>query len=134
MIHTNIVDQCQNLLLAIFGLIGFNYDLETLDDENLSKPNELTEALRDMMNSIMPILYLPKILAKIYVTCSYRQRRTREIIKKYIYKMIEHEQEMNTELITQRKRISLIASLVDSLQKNEKLEVNKKEEEKKGMK
>lgn len=124
-IQTNIVQQCENLLLAIFGLIGFNYDLETLDDERITANNELTRALRNIINSIMPILCLPRILAKIYVNVDYRQRQTREVIERYIYKMIEHEQAINTDLNAPRKQTSLIASLVASLQTND--------EEKKGM-
>lgn len=134
LIHVGIVDQCQDLLLAIFGLIAFNYDLETLNDENISGKNELTQALQDMMNGIIPILCLPRIVAKIYTNLNYRQRQARKVIKRYIYKMIEQEQTMSPESIAQRKRTSLIASLVDSLQKNEKLEATKNEEDKKGMK
>jgi cytochrome P450 len=132
LIHVDIVDQCQNLLLAIFGLIGFNYDLETLDDESVLGNNELTQALRDMMDGIMSILYSPRIIAKLYVFFNYRQRQARKVIERYIYRMIDHEQATSLESITQRKRTSLIASLVDSLQGNEKLEATKSEEEKKG--
>ena len=124
-IQTNIVQQCENLLLAIFGLIGFNYDLETLDDERVASNNELTRSLRNIINSIMPILCLPRIMAKIYVNVDYRQRRTRAVVERYIDKIIEHEQTINSELIAQPKQTSLIASLVASLQRNE--------EEKKGI-
>jgi hypothetical protein len=31
-IHLNTVDQSQNLSLGIFGFIGFDYDLETLEE------------------------------------------------------------------------------------------------------
>ncbi|CAF0850457.1 unnamed protein product [Adineta steineri] len=133
LIHIDIVDQCQNLLLAIFGFIGFNYDLETLNDESISNDIELTQALRDVINSIMPVLYLPRLIAKIYVNLNYRQRRARKVIEQYIYKIIEHEQETNPELIVQRKRTCLISSLVGSLQRNEKLEAMKNEEQKKGL-
>ncbi|CAF4341816.1 unnamed protein product, partial [Adineta steineri] len=81
----------------------------------------------------MPVLYLPRIIAKIYVNFSYRQRRARKVIEQYIYKIIEHEQEINPELIVQRKRTCLISSLVGSLQRNEKLEAIKNEEQKKGL-
>ncbi|UJR12791.1 hypothetical protein I4U23_016965 [Adineta vaga] len=121
-IHIDIVNQCHNLVLAIFGLIGFNYDLETLDDDdddNISEKNELTQALRTIINSIMKIIALPKIIAKIYVTFSYRQRQARTIIERYIYRMIEYEQAIHFKSIKQRKQTSLIASLVDSLEKNE---------------
>ena len=130
MIHVDIVDQCQNLLLAIFGFIGFNYDLETLNDENVLGNNELTQALKDIINSIMSILYLPRIIAKLYVIFNYQQRNARKVIERYIFRIIEHEQATSLESIAQRKRTCLIASLVDSLQRNENLEATKSEEEK----
>ena len=118
-IQAHIVDHCQDLLLGIFGWIGFNYDLEMLDDENNPTNNELTRALRDIVNSIMPILCLPRIAAKIYVSLSYRQRRARQVIERHIYKIIEHEQTVNSETVERRKHTSLIASLVASLRKND---------------
>ncbi|CAF3510932.1 unnamed protein product [Rotaria sp. Silwood1] len=105
---------------------------ETLDGEDISKKNELLRALRDMISSIMPIIYLPTIVAKIYVTLSLRQRRARKVIERYIDKMIQHELAASSESVVQRKRTSLIASLVDALQNNQKLESIKSEEEKKG--
>jgi hypothetical protein len=32
-VHLDVVQQCQNLLLQIFGLIGFDYDLEMLNND-----------------------------------------------------------------------------------------------------
>jgi hypothetical protein len=46
--------------------------------------------------------------------------------------MIEQELRETPQMRTERKRTSLIASLVDSLQQDEKLEANKSEETKKG--
>ena len=46
--------------------------------------------------------------------------------------MIEQELAKNLESIAQRKRTSLIASLVSSLQQDEKEEAKKNEEDKKG--
>ncbi|CAF1257045.1 unnamed protein product [Adineta ricciae] len=124
-IHVDIVSQCHNLVLAIFGFIAFDYDLETLDDGD----NELTLALRTIINSIMTILALPRILAKAYVTLSYRQRQARNTIERYIYRMIEHEQ-----ATAQGKHTSLIASLVHSLRMNEHLEATEDiDEDKRGL-
>ncbi|CAF3510420.1 unnamed protein product [Rotaria sp. Silwood1] len=47
--------------------------------------------------------------------------------------MIQHELAASSESVVQRKRTSLIASLVDALQNNQKLESIKSEEEKKGL-
>jgi hypothetical protein len=46
--------------------------------------------------------------------------------------MIEQELRETPEMRAERKRTSLIASLVDSLQEDEKLEAKKSEETKKG--
>ncbi|CAF1372758.1 unnamed protein product, partial [Adineta ricciae] len=124
-LHVDIVRQCHNLVLAIFGFIAFDYDLETLEDGD----NELTLALRTIINSIMTILALPRILAKVYVTLSYRQRQARNTIERHIYRMIEHEQ-----ATVQGKHTSLIASLVHSLRMNEHLEATEDiDEDKRGL-
>jgi cytochrome P450 len=51
-IHLNTVDQCQHLSLAIFGFLGFNYDLQTLEESNINKTNKLTRALHDFFRNI----------------------------------------------------------------------------------
>ncbi|CAF4383640.1 unnamed protein product, partial [Didymodactylos carnosus] len=49
--HLNIVDQCQNLSLAIFGFIGFDYDFQTLKESNINKTNNLTQALNQVQKT-----------------------------------------------------------------------------------
>ena len=58
-VHVNINEQCHGLLLAIFGLIAFDYDLQTLDDENSADENELAVALRDFLSTFQMTLQLP---------------------------------------------------------------------------
>ena len=60
-IHTNIVQRSQNLFLAIFGYIGFDYDLEALNENGRESTNELTQALYYMMNMFEFIAYSPRI-------------------------------------------------------------------------
>ncbi len=62
-IHVNIVDQCQNLSLSIFGFLAFNYDLQTLEESNINKKNKLTQALNDFLDIFVHTL-LMNILIK----------------------------------------------------------------------
>jgi cytochrome P450 len=126
-IHRDIVQQCQRLLLAIFGYIAFNYDLEA------PTGNELTRALHDFLPVFTTSLYMPPFMSKIYWKISSKYRKAISIIRQYLGRMIEQEQNESTESMDERKRTSLIASLVLSMQKDESIEATKSEEEKKGL-
>ncbi|CAF1451183.1 unnamed protein product, partial [Rotaria sordida] len=129
-IHCDILQQCQNLLLEIFGFIGFNYDFDTLGG---TKNNELTEALRNYIAMMQLGAYLPNFLLRAYMKLSPKYRRIQTTIKRYLYRMIEQELTETPESRAQRKKTSLIASLVASLQIDEQAEERKSEEEKKGL-
>lgn len=124
--------QCQDLLLAIFGFIAFDYDLETLKNERNSKNNELTGALQDFLDTFNTMLFLPTSLAKIYFRVSPRFRHAQRIIERYFNRMIEQELVESAQFRADRKRTSLIASLVSSLQEDERKEASKAEDERKG--
>lgn len=130
-IHCDIVQQCQNLLLEIFGLISFDYDLETLD-ENASTQNELALALQDFLKATQLVFLSPPIIGTIYTKCSRRHRQATSTIKKYIYRMIDNEMAASPESRGQRKKTCLIASLISSLQEDEELQAKNNENEKKG--
>ncbi|CAF0737712.1 unnamed protein product [Adineta steineri] len=129
-IHLDIPQQCRNLLLLIFGFLAFDYDLKTLDNTD---NNELAQAVKDFMESIYPVFFLPKFAAFIYLRLSRRYQRARTIIQQYVYRIIDHELIDCSETIAERKRTSLIASLTSALQDDEKTEMAKSEEEKKGL-
>ncbi|CAF0723310.1 unnamed protein product [Adineta steineri] len=129
-IHLDIPQQCRNLLLLIFGFLAFDYDLKTLDNTD---NNELAQAVKDFMESIYPVFFLPKFAAFIYLRLSHRYQRARTIIQQYVYRIIDHELIDCSETIAERKRTSLIASLASALQDDEKTEMAKSEEEKKGL-
>ncbi|CAF2408769.1 unnamed protein product [Rotaria sp. Silwood2] len=131
-VHMDIIEQCQKLLLEIFGLIAFDYNLEAIDDNNLAKKNELTQALQDIINMIYTMISAPRIVSIIYLKCCPRYRRAHAIVERYLNKMVEREFAESSESRAQRKKTSLIASLVSSLQIDEKTEARKMEEEKKG--
>jgi hypothetical protein len=61
-VHVDISEQCHELLLAVFGLIAFDYDLETLDGEIGAGQNELTLALHDFLSTFQMTLQLPNLL------------------------------------------------------------------------
>ncbi|CAF1440467.1 unnamed protein product, partial [Didymodactylos carnosus] len=132
-IHLNIVDQCQNLSLAIFGFIGFDYDLQTLDESNINHTNKLTQALNDFTEIFLRTLDLPNFIGRLYLKLNSRYRRARITIDECLNQIMEQEQRKTPEEIAQRKRTSLIASLVTSLQEDEKAEAAKPEQDKKGL-
>lgn len=131
-VHLNMVKQCHDLLLAIFGFIAFDYDLETLENEKDAHKNELTCALIDFLDTFNIMFFSPRIVSLIYFKVSLKYRRALKTMERYFDRMIEQELTSDPQLIAQRKRTSLIASLVSSLQVDEKLEESKSEEDKKG--
>ena len=118
-IHTNIVQQSQNLFIAIFGLIGFDYDLETLNEDGRESSNELTQALYHMMSMFEVVFFSPRFFSLVYTKVNRRFQRSRAIVKRYVDKMIDKEMQESPASRAQRKRTSLIASLVASLQADE---------------
>jgi cytochrome P450 len=131
-VHLDIVQQSQNLLLVIFGFIAFDYDLETLNDDDATSNNELTQALRYLLSIFQTTIHSPSFVSIIYLKLNTRYQRARATIERYCNRMIEQELTESPESIAQRKRTSLIVSLVSSLQQDEKAEAKKSEEEKKG--
>ncbi|CAF4351962.1 unnamed protein product [Rotaria magnacalcarata] len=131
-VHTDVVEQCQNLLLEIFGLIAFDYDLETLDGNDSGNNNELTKALRDIMSIFRMIIYTPSIVSTTYLKLSPKYRRASATVERYLHRMVEQELAETPDSRLQRKKTSLIASLVNSLQADEPAEARKKEAEKTG--
>ena len=131
-VHTNIVEQCQNLSLTIFGFIAFDYDLQILDESNGSKNNQLRNALNEFLKFFVLTIPLPTFLSRFYLKFSPTYRRTLSVLNEYLTEIIQQEQSKTSEDITERKRTSLIASLVAALQHDEIEEANKPEEEKKG--
>ncbi len=132
-VHVNLNEQCHELLLAIFGLIAFDYDLQTLDDENSAGQNELTVALRDFLSTFQMTLKLPNFIAAVYLKFNSKYQRAHAVIERYLYQMMEREMSQSKEEIEQRKRTCLIASLVNSLQKDEAMEARKRDEDKEGI-
>ena len=131
-VHIDIVQQCHDLLLAIFGFIAFDYDMETLDNEDNAHNNQLTRALLDFLDTFNIMLFSPRILSMIYFKLSSKYRRGQKTMEEHFDRMIEQELTNDQQSLAQRKRTSLIASLVSSLQADEKLEQMKSEEDKKG--
>ena len=131
-VHTDILDQSRNLLLALFGYIGFDYDLETLNGDGRQSENELTQALQYMVNTFEMVFYFPGFMSTVILNLSPKYRQARRTIEKYLKQMIDKEISESAESRAERKRTCLIASLVASRQLNEQEEANKAEDEKKG--
>ncbi|CAF3604744.1 unnamed protein product [Rotaria sordida] len=130
-IHLDIVKDCQNLLLDIFCFIGFDYDLQTLGNDDSSQSNRLKKSLKDYLDVIALALLLPVTIAKIYVKFNSRYRQALNVIREYTDRIIEQEQSKGSETILERKRKCLIASLVGSRQQDEKIELALPEEKRK---
>ncbi|CAF4048623.1 unnamed protein product [Rotaria sordida] len=131
-VHLNMIEQCRQLALAIFGYIAFDYDLQTLDDENHSNENELCCALHTFHNTAVDLMQLPTVIGRIYLLLNQKYRRSQAIINQYLQRMIDQELAENPTTRAERKRTCLIASLVTSLQQDEMLEATKSEEDRKG--
>ena len=131
-IHLDVTRQCHNLLIATLGRIAFDYDLQTLDDDDKTSKNELSEALQQMLTTLRIIAYLPPILMRTYLKWSPQYRKAYKIVEHYVNQMVLEQQKQSPAIIAERKRTSLIASLVASLQHNEEAEAEKNEEERKG--
>lgn len=131
-VHLDIVRQCQKLLLHIFGFIAFDYDLNTLDDDHITANNDLTQALQVILDLVQKIVRSPDMINFIWLKLNSRYQRAQAVTKRYFNQIIASELAQNLESIAQRKRTSLIASLISSLQQDEQLEARKDEEEKKG--
>ncbi|CAF1156928.1 unnamed protein product [Rotaria magnacalcarata] len=131
-VHCDIVRQCQNLLLEIFGLISFDYNLDTLNEYDSNK-NELTRALHVFMSSCALVFYSPPIVGTLYTNLNYRHRQAKAIIERHIYQLMDNEMAQTREARAERKRTCLIASLVASLQEDEEAEAKKSEDEKTGL-
>ncbi|CAF3770169.1 unnamed protein product [Rotaria sp. Silwood1] len=108
-VHTDIVEQCQNLLLEIFGLIAFDYDLEAFDSQSSSNNNELTVALLDIMSTYEMALYAPGFVSIVYMKLNTRFQRARGTVEQHFNKMVEQELAESSDSRAQRKKTSLIA-------------------------
>ncbi|CAF0823383.1 unnamed protein product [Rotaria sordida] len=115
----------------IFGFIGFDYDLQTLGNDDSSQSNRLKKSLKDYLDVIALALLLPVTIAKIYVKFNSRYRQALNVIREYTDRLIEQEQGKRSETILERKRKCLIASLVGSRQQDEKIELALPEEKRK---
>ena len=134
-IHLNINEETRQLLLAIFGFIAFDYDLQIFDYQCKSKEKEeeLISSMDTFFNTIVRIVEMPIIIGRIYLFFNLKYRRARLILNRYIQQIIDQELKQTVEMRIERKRTSLIASLVSSLQQDENVEARKPEEDKQGI-
>ncbi|CAF1142003.1 unnamed protein product [Rotaria sp. Silwood1] len=132
-IYLNMNEQTQQLLLAIFGFIAFDYDLQILDNECEKGQKELVSSMETFFNTTVRIVEMPAIIGRIYLFLNFKYRRARLIINQYIQRIIDQELKETVAMRAERKRTSLIASLISSLQQDENIEAKKREEDKRGL-
>jgi cytochrome P450 len=110
-VHTDLVLRCQTVTMNIFGLIAFDYDLES----SVDSPSKT--AFHDFISHVtivMLISFLPRWFNKLYLRYNWKYQRTHRFIRELMEKVIEQEQ--NTSKTTEQQLSkSLIASLVSSL-------------------
>jgi hypothetical protein len=94
---------------------------------------QLVRAMDIFLSTAFQILEMPLSISRIYLFFNLKCRRARALIDQYLQQMIDQELAETTEIRTERKRTSLIAALVSSLQQDEKVEATKAEEDKKGI-
>lgn len=80
----------------------------------------MTQSFHIYLDAGLICAQLPTILRRIYLFLNPRYRHAKSIINRYLERMIEQELRETSETRAERKRTSLIASLVDSLQQDEK--------------
>lgn len=131
-IHTNILDQCQKLLLNLFGLIAFDYELHTFDENTDPTSEQVKKALMGMLSAFRILIYSPRWIAMAYTKLSPSYRRSQKFLKYFVNQIVKQELSNESSLISERKKTCLIASLVAALQKDENVEAMKAEEDKKG--
>lgn len=132
-VHIDIVEQCLQLILAIFGLIGFNCDLHLLDGNHSDQTShQFLQALHDTFFVFRILFLFPRFVPILYTKFSPRYLRSRKFLKDYVNEMIDRELSSDSELRAKRKKTCLITSLVSSLQEDEQAEAGKREEDKKG--
>ncbi len=131
-VHLDMIEQCQHLLLSIIGFIAFNYDLQTLENEENIHQNELGHALQVYLQSYRTVFYLPKPVARIYMALNRDYQKSLIVLRRYVHSIIEETIQMDQSVIAEQKRTNLIATLVGSLQQDERSEATKAEEDKIG--
>jgi len=115
-IHTDLVIQCQNVLLNIIALIGFDYDLES---SSLTDGFSLRKALNDFVyygNQFVLKTGIPFWLGKLILLVHWKYQRALRTIKHYVINIItEEEERQQTEFISSNRPQNIIASLVSSV-------------------
>ena len=81
-------------------------NLETIEKK------EFSEALHDLLNVMKVVHYLPRRFLINYLYFHFSYQRTRKIVQKYLNQIIEQEVNETPQSRLERKRTSLIASLV----------------------
>lgn len=111
-IHTDIIEQSQRLLLNIFALIAFDYDLQStskVDDY------DLRDAFNDFVriaNQFILMSGLPLWLGKLILKMNRKYQRAKSIMKHHIMNIINEEQKEQEQQIADNKRKNLVSSLV----------------------
>ena len=116
-IHTDLIEQCQHLLLSIIAHVAFDYDQKKSSVDGFS----LHEAFNDFVhygNQFILMAGIPKWLGKVILLMHLKFRRALRIVKHHIMNIIAEEQkrQQNSSVKSTQPK-SLIASLVAAVKK-----------------
>ena len=118
-IHTDLVTQCQHLLLSIIAQIAFSYDFETLSS---SDGMNLRQAFNDMIhraNQFALMLGLPLWIAKLILALDFKFQRALRLTKQYVTRIINNEQirqQQQQQIPAPNTPKTLISSLVGAVE------------------
>ncbi|CAF0790335.1 unnamed protein product [Adineta steineri] len=115
-IRTDLVTQCQNLLLNIIAFIAFDYDLES---SSQTDSYNLRNAFNDFVhyaNQFVLLAGIPLWLGKIILTLNWKYQQALRIMKRYVMNIIsEEKQRQQDEYFSSNRPKNLISSLVASV-------------------
>ena len=114
-IRTDLISQCQNVLLNTIALIAFDYDLESsvaADGFNLQK--SFTDYVHKA-NQFILLSWMPMWLGKLILSLDWKYQRALRVVKHYVMNIItEEQQRQKQEYIASDRPRNLISSLVSS--------------------
>ncbi|CAF3926684.1 unnamed protein product [Rotaria sp. Silwood1] len=117
-IHTDLVAQCQRLLLNIIAFIAFDYDLEASSQPGIY---DLRDAFNDFIrfaNQFIVAGGIPLWIGKLILRINWKYQRALRTVKHYVMNMIAQEQTRQQQRISTNKPRNLISSLVAAVKED----------------
>ena len=111
-VHTDLVQSCQTVTMNIFGLIAFDYDL---DSQVNSKSRTVFRDFISYVVFLIMMAWLPRWLNKLYLKVNWNYQHTNRFLRQLMTKIVEQEENNQAGKENDDRPKNLIASLVSSL-------------------